>query len=171
MKNILLLSLLAAASTSLAAPAPASPVRQKLGKYIKSKRHHLASLRSINEPREVLLSHSSFGYSKVNDVANGPLTLKFGKTERHQRLRKLPSSNTDGLEKRQNDNESDNESELLNFDDTRYIACECRPSCLSLFLRPSHRRVMPCHAMLVSPRRPERPLPPLCHTAPPRRQS
>lgn len=124
MKNILLLSLLAAASTSLAAPAPASPVRQKLGKYIKSKRHHLASLRSINEPREVLLSHSSFGYSKVNDVANGPLTLKFGKTERHQKLRKLPSSSTDGLEKRQNDNESDNESELLNFDDTRYIACE-----------------------------------------------
>ena len=125
MKNLLLLSLLLASSSStLAAPAPASPVRQKLGKYIRSNRHHLASLQSINKPRDSLLSQSSFGYSKVNDVANGPLTLKFGKTERHKKLRKLPSSSTDGLEKRQNDNESDNESELLNFDDTRDIACE-----------------------------------------------
>lgn len=129
MKNLLLLSLLlAAGSTTHAIPAPSSPVRQKIGQYIKSTSGFLPDRESINKLRQDTLS-SSFGFSKVNDVNGAPITFKFGKTSRHKKLRKLPTSknsddDADDLQKRQDTND-DNESELLNFDDTRYIACKC----------------------------------------------
>lgn len=139
MKNLLLLSLLLAGSTH-AVPAPASPVRQKIGQYIKSTSGFLPDKDTINKLREDTLS-SSFGFSKVNDIKGAPITYKFGKTARHKKLRKLPSSskNSDGdddLQKRQATN-GDNESELLNFDDTRYIAC--KSSALASLEEVTHR--------------------------------
>lgn len=121
MKNLLLLSLLLAGSTH-AIPAPSSPVRQKIGQYITSTSGILPSKERINRLREDTLS-SSYGFSKVNEIGGAPITFKFGKTARHQKLRKAPNSGEGDLHKRQS-NTSDNESELLNFDNTRYIACE-----------------------------------------------
>lgn len=119
MKNLLLLSLLLAGSTH-AIPAPSSPVRQKIGQYITSTSGILPSKERINRLREDTLS-SSYGFSKVNEIGGAPITFKFGKTARHQKLRKAPNSGEGDLHKRQS-NTSDNESELLNFDNTRYIA-------------------------------------------------
>lgn len=161
MKNLIISTLLAAAASSSslvhAAPAPGSPLnnKERLASLLTERSGYLAN-------KDDIAASTSSSFSRYNKAGSSyplahsqftgePITVKFGSTKnRHKQLPKKKKQATAGSAATDDDGDddsshrqkrqegSDNESELLNFDDTRYIACESsHPFPAKSFLPPS----------------------------------
>lgn len=134
MRSILLASSLLA-TAALAAPAQQASLKSRLDTFLAE---GSGSLSQLDLSSLYSLSRSSSASSKSSSSNATPLTVRFTKTttSQHSKLRYVVDN---GLEKRQGGSDNgtaspgDATSELLNFDNTRYIACElhhhARPSC------------------------------------------
>jgi hypothetical protein len=128
MKNSILLSSTLIAS-AIAAPANLGSLHGRLQNFLAPN----VGVQGVDVSK-VSFSRSSSGSSSLSSYNaknnNGimstakPITIHFGSTKRHQKLRYLPhyeQEQESRMKKRQNGSVDDT-SELLNFDDTRYIA-------------------------------------------------
>lgn len=126
---LIISSILAASATVLAAPAPGSPLKQRLASLLSERSGYLPQSHDISLSSSFSRRPNSvYPLAHTGEITGQPITVKFGSSQqRHRKLPKKKTKNTDGSndhhDKRQ-DQAAGDQTELLNFDDTRYIACE-----------------------------------------------